>query len=670
MPISVGDQLGAYRILSRLGAGGMGEVFRAADTRLGRDVALKLLPDDMAADPNRLARFQREARAAAALNHPNIVTVYSVEQAEGVHFLTMELVDGRPLHEMIPPDGMAAGHVVELACAMADAIGAAHDKDVVHRDLKPANIMITADGRVKLLDFGLAKMVRAVEPDEATRADVNQTQFGVVMGTPSYMSPEQISGAAVDHRTDIFALGTVLYEMLTGARPFQGTTQMQLAASILRDPMPAIVKPGVPGALVDLIARCLAKNVHDRVSSARVLARELQLIRGGSAPAASANIPEGFWVAVAAFKSTGASAELAALAEGLTEEIIAGLSRFSYLRVLTKGTAGARYVLEGSLRQAGSQVRVAVKLIDIATGANLWAENYTRAYSPDTIFEIQDNLVPVIVAPIAEANGVLEHHMWIALRDRDPLTFTPYEALLRSRGFAELNTFEEYNLAIAALTRAVEQEPNHAGCLAMLSMIHSLGWLLGWDSEPSLNTALSYARRAVASEPSDQFAHGALLYAHGCRREIAAVRTAGERVLALNPFNGAAIVMVGVWTAYLGDWELGCELVERAMKLNPRHLGWYWYPLAHNAYRRRDYPRALDYALRINNPGQYWVHILMAAAHGQLGNHAQAAEAVRELQALKPDFESDPRREMRWFAEREHIDHLLEGLRKAGMEIE
>jgi serine/threonine protein kinase len=392
----------------------MGEVYRAADTRLGRDVALKLLPSDMAADPNRLARFQQEARAAAALNHPNIVTLYSVEQAEGLHFLTMEVVDGRPLQEMIPPDGMAAGHVAELACAMADAIAAAHDKDVVHRDLKPANIMITADGRVKLLDFGLAKVVRAVDPNQATRADVNQTQFGVVMGTPSYMSPEQISGAAIDHRTDIFALGTILYEMLTGARPFQGTTQMQLAASILRDPMPAIVKPGVPGALADLIARCLAKHVHERVSSARALAAELQS-------------------------------------------------------------------------------------------------------------------------------------------------------------------------------------------------------------------------------------------------------------LALNPLDGVAIFGVGMWTAYLGDWDRGCELVERARKLNPRHLGSYWYTLAHNAYRQRDYPRALDYALRINNPGQFWMPLLLAAAHGQLGNHAPAAEALRELQVLKPDFESDPRREMRWFAEREHVEHLLEGLRKAGM---
>jgi non-specific serine/threonine protein kinase len=647
----------------------MGEVYRAADTRLGRDVALKLLPGAMAVDPDRLVRFQREARAVAALNHPNIVTLYSVEHAEGVHFLTMELVDGRPLRELIPPDGMAAGHVAELACAMADAIAAAHDKGIVHRDLKPTNVMITADGRVKLVDFGLAKLVRAVDSNDETRAGANQTQVGVVMGTPAYMSPEQISGAAVDHRTDIFALGTILYEMLIGRRPFQGTTEMELAASILRDPMPAIIKPGVPGALVDLIARCLVKNVHERVSSARVLAAELQSMRAGSAPASSVKPREGFWVAVAAFKSTGASAELVALAEGLTEGIIAGLSRFPYLRVLTKGTAGARYVLEGSLRQAGSQLRVAVKLIDTTTGANLWAENYTRAYTPDTIFELQDDLVPVIVAPIAETNGVLEHNMWIALRDRDPLTFTPYEALLRSRGVGELNTPEEHGLAIAGLTRAVEQDPNHAGCLATLSMTHGLGYVLGWESEAALNLSLSYARRAVAAEPSNHSAHLALLYAHACRKEIAAVRNAGERVLALNPLDGASLFMVGTWTAYLGEWERGCELVERARKLNPRHLGSYWYPLAHNAYRQRDYSRALDYTLRINNPGQYWVHILLAAAHGQLGNHAQAAEALRELQALKPDFESNPRGEMRWFAEREHVEHLLEGLRKAGMKF-
>jgi TolB-like protein len=666
----IGQKLGSYEILAKVGEGGMGEVYRATDTRLGREVALKILPADMAADADRLARFQREARAAAALNHPNIVTLYSVEHADGIHFLTMELVDGRSLQEMITPDGMTAGRVVDLVAAMADAIAAAHDKDLVHRDLKPANVMITTDGRVKLLDFGLAKVVRPVDPDGATRADFDQTQYGVVMGTPPYMSPEQISGAAVDHRTDIFALGTILYEMLTGARPFRGTTQMQLAASILRDPMPAISKPGVPAELSDLIERCLAKNPNERLSSAKLLAKGLQSIKSGSSPVyAAGRASEGFWVAVAPFKSTGASAEVAALAEGLTEEIIAGLSRFSYLRVLTTGTTGARYVLEGSLRQAGSQLRVAVKLIDTSTGANLWAENYTRSYSPDAVFEIQDSLAPTIVSTIAETSGVLAHSMWIALRDRDPEALTPYEAMLRSFGYLEHLTPDEHRLALAGLKRAIQQQPNHAGCLAMLAIVYANGHMLGFGTEDEqADLGVSYARRAVAAEPSDHFAHYALAFAHGARKDVPAFRSAAERSLALNHLDGGAMAGIALWTAYTGEWQRGCELMQRAMALNPRHAGWYWYPLAHDAYRRKDYSLALDYSLRVNLPGQFWTHLVLAMVHGQLANRDAAAEALRDLLAVYPEFPGRVREELeKWFVEQPHIEHVLDGLRKAGL---
>ncbi len=179
----------------------MGEVYRATDTKLGRDVALKVLPAEMARDPERLARFQREARAVAALNHPHIVTLYSVEEADGVHFLTMELIEGQSLERRIPAGGLSIEQIIEIANALAQALAAAHDKGIVHRDLKPANVMVTTDGRVKVLDFGLAKDVGAGKPSDATLTSAGQTQLGVVMGTPAYMSPEQIAGRAVDHRT-------------------------------------------------------------------------------------------------------------------------------------------------------------------------------------------------------------------------------------------------------------------------------------------------------------------------------------------------------------------------------------------------------------------------------------------------------------------------------------
>src|SRR5580704_17888613 len=227
--------LSHYHILAAIGAGGMGEVYRATDTKLGRQVALKVLPAEMARDPQRLMRFRREARAVAALNHPHIVTIFSVEEAEGVHFLTMELVEGQPLDRLIPEGGLPAGRIVDIATALAAALAAAHEKGIVHRDLKPANVMVTGDGRVKVLDFGLAKELHPYNPDGATLTAAGTTEMGVVMGTPAYMSPEQVSGRTLDHRTDIFSLGIILYEMASGRRPFQGGSSFELATAILRD---------------------------------------------------------------------------------------------------------------------------------------------------------------------------------------------------------------------------------------------------------------------------------------------------------------------------------------------------------------------------------------------------------------------------------------------------
>src|SRR6202167_5966264 len=260
-----------YRIASRIGAGGMGEVYRATDTKLGRDVALKLLPPEMASDPERLARFRREARAVATLNHPHIVTIFSVEEADGIHFLTMELVEGQSLDRLIPESGLPVERILAIASALADALGAAHDKGIVHRDLKPANVMLTGEGRVKVLDFGLAKEMRPYDPAAATLTSAGDTAIGVVMGTPAYMSPEQIAGRALDHRTDIFSLGIILYEMASGRRPFEGESSADLASAILRDtPRPlSAMRASIPDALCRVIQRCLEKDARDRLSSAR-----------------------------------------------------------------------------------------------------------------------------------------------------------------------------------------------------------------------------------------------------------------------------------------------------------------------------------------------------------------------------------------------------------------
>src|SRR6202166_3953323 len=251
MALAAGTKLGPYKIQSPLGAGGMGEVYRATDAKLGRDVALKVLPAEMAHDPERLARFRREAKTLAQLDHPNIVTIYSVEGCDGVHFLTMQLVEGQPLDRLIPEGGLPLGQIVEIASALGDALAAAHEKGIVHRDLKPANVMISTEGRVKVLDFGLSKDIRAANSSDATMTSDSRTQLGVVMGTPAYMSPEQVSGRALDHRSDIFSLGVVLHEMATGRRPFEGGSSAELISSIMRDNPPPVtdMRPELPSDL-------------------------------------------------------------------------------------------------------------------------------------------------------------------------------------------------------------------------------------------------------------------------------------------------------------------------------------------------------------------------------------------------------------------------------------
>ncbi len=234
----IGRTLAHYRITAAIGAGGMGQVYRATDTKLGRDIALKVLPADMAGHPERLDRFRREARALAALDHPGIVTVYSVEEHEGVHFLTMQLVEGQPLDRIIPGTGLPLDQAMSIAAALAEALAAAHEKGIVHRDLKPPSVMITKEGRVKVLDFGLAKMSGGEASSNSALATEARTSEGVVMGTVPYMSPEQVQGRDVDHRTDIFSLGVILYEMATGRRPFHSDSSAGLMSAILRDSPP------------------------------------------------------------------------------------------------------------------------------------------------------------------------------------------------------------------------------------------------------------------------------------------------------------------------------------------------------------------------------------------------------------------------------------------------
>jgi TolB-like protein/Tfp pilus assembly protein PilF len=683
----------------------MGEVYRATDSKLGRDVALKVLPADMAHDPERLARFRREAKALAQLDHPNIVTIYSVEECDGVHFLTMQLVEGQPLDRMILTGGLPVDQIVEIASALGEALAAAHEKGIVHRDLKPANVMVSNDGRVKVLDFGLAKDIRASNLSDATMTSDSRTQIGVVMGTPAYMSPEQTSGRPLDHRTDIFSLGVVLHEMATGRRPFEGASSADLVSAILRDPAPSVTdaRPDLPSDLARIIRRCLEKDPRHRVQTARDVSNEFrdlakQTSQKFAAPKAttarqmaaadsgSVRADEGFWVAVLPFKYSGGNADLVGLGEGLTEEVIAGLSRFSYLRVIARASTakysnesgdvraigkdlGARYVMEGSLRQAGSKVRIAVQLVDASSGVGLWAENYDRAFSAEAILDLLDDVVPRIVATVADTQGILPHTMTEALRNRDPESLTPYEALLRSFGFHQHVNAAEHLAGRTALEHAVKQAPDRADYWAMLSWLYRAEYTHGYNPLPdSMDRSLAAARRALNLAPSSQLPHAALASAFFFRRELGSFRTSAERALPLNRMEGYITAFLGMLFAFSGDWERGCSLVERATQLNPNHPGWYWLPLALNAYRQNDGKSALEHALKVDMPSLWTAQVTLAVVYSQLGDKDRARTSLRDLLAARPEFATNVREELAKWWQSDMVDQMITDLRQAGLE--
>src|SRR5271166_3838610 len=292
MSLTAGTKLGPYEILSPLGAGGMGEVYRAKDTRLGRDVALKILPESFAREPDRLRRFEQEARAVAALNHPNILAVFDIGQHDGSPFLVSELLEGESLRAVLDNGALPQRKTIEYGVQIAHGLAAAHEKGIVHRDLKPENIFITKDGRIKILDFGLAKLAQKAGAglDDVTLTS-SHTAAGVVMGTASYMAPEQVRGEAADPRTDIFAFGAVLYEMLSGVRAFRRDTPAETMTAVLKDDPPEFSSSGhlVSPGLERIVRRCLEKSPEQRFQSARDLSFALEALSGSDASAAVRN---------------------------------------------------------------------------------------------------------------------------------------------------------------------------------------------------------------------------------------------------------------------------------------------------------------------------------------------------------------------------------------------
>ena len=406
--------------------------------------------------------------------------------------------------------------------------------------------------------------------------------------------------------------------------------------------------PDLVEQLIDGLRKAGLQIVGEKGTAAPVPARSAGTDSG------AARAEEGFWVAVLPFKYSGGNADLAALADGLSEDIVTGLSRFPYLMVIARSSTsrygneavdvraagrelGARYVMEGNLRQAGGKLRLAVQLVDAVSGAHLWAENYERTFSPEAVFELQDDLVPRIVSTVADSSGVLPHSISEMLRKKSPDQLSPYEAVLRYFGYLERATPEEHAKARDALERAVEIAPGQASCWATLAMVYRDEHTHGFNVRPDpLGRALAAAHRAVEAAPSNHLAHQALASALFFRREIVAFRSAAERTIALNPMDSSSTAYLGTLMLHEGDWERGCALVERARQLNPNHPGWYWFAAFWDAYRKQDYRGALEVALKINMPGDFYVPAVIAAAlrtARRAGSSAHCPAAAARVEA-------------------------------------
>jgi len=507
----LGATFGHYRIVGQIGAGGMGEVYRAHDESLDRDVALKILPGASFGDPAARARLLREARSAAALNHPHICTVYEVGEAEGQAYIAMELVDGQPLDTRLAQGPLPMEQVLRYGLQVADALAHAHAHGLVHRDLKSANVVLTTDDRAKVLDFGLAKRLDESQLDGLTRSQASLTGPGVVVGTLAYMAPEQLRGQPADARSDVWALGVVLYEMATGARPFEGQTGFALSSAILKEP-PRPLPAKVPLALRAVIERCLAKEPADRYGRAADVHAALDTIRTGtSAPWAAwrYGLRRHRWLALTAavvalvavlvgwnvggirdrlmgrtavptitslvvlpLSNLSGDPAQEYVADGMTEALIAGLSGISSLRVVSRTSAmqykgakkplrqivselGVDGVVEGGVLREGAQVRVTVQLIDGRTDTTLWSRTFERETSG--ILALHGEVVRAIVDEVKVALSPQEQALLASARPVNP---EAYEAYLKGLMHWYKQTPQDVDRAMLYFEFATEKDPN------------------------------------------------------------------------------------------------------------------------------------------------------------------------------------------------------------------
>ncbi len=658
MTLLPGRMLSHYKLIELIGEGGMGAVWRARDQTLGREVALKVLDPEASSSPERLAMFEREARAIAALNHPNIVTIYEIDKAEGLHFIVMEIIRGGSLEKLIQPGGLPLKKLLDLAIGVTEAIGAAHKQGITHRDLKPSNIMMSETVRVKVVDFGLA----ILSPQEPTLQGEGSTTLtahsdeGFISGTIPYMSPEQVQGLEGDARSDIFSIGIILYEMATGRRPFEGANSSALIASILRDtPVPPTrLNPQLPLRFGRIISSCLEKNPSERWSSAAELHRSLENLRSDLSEETHSLDRS---VAVLPFRDMSPDHDQDYLCEGIAEEIMIALGKVRGLRVVSRSSAfrfrsedsdvtevgeklGVSTLLDGSVRKAGNRLRISVELIDAADGFRLWSDRYDRQITD--VFAVQDEISRRVVDALQLTLSAGERD---ALQKTSTRDINAYEYYLRGRKF-----FYKYNKRGTAFARdlferAIAIDPAYARAYAGIADCCSYQYLYAGRDPVNLERAAAAAAKAIELDPELAEAHASLGTALSLRGRHSEAEAAFRTAIRLDSDLFEAHYFYARDSFAQGKLEQAIQEYEEAGRARPEDyqspllVGQIYDDLGRHeeaaSSRRRGVAIAEDH-LNLNPDDARGLYM---GANGlvALGEHEKGLDWARRALALEPD---------------------------------